>query len=42
MGYYVNGIHLVTGQLEIEQMPTITGVTPNVYVDSDGIFYKVV
>ncbi|WP_259461067.1 MULTISPECIES: hypothetical protein [unclassified Microbacterium] len=41
MTHYINGIHLPTGQLEIDQMPTISGVQPNVYVDSNGVFYRI-
>lgn len=42
MGYYINGIHLVSGQIEVDQMPTISGVQPNIYVDSNGVFYRII
>lgn len=40
--YYVKGINLVTGNLRIEELPSISGVSPNVYVDGNGNFYRIV
>lgn len=41
MSPYVNGIHLVDGLLHVDTLPSISGVQPNVYVDSDGVFYRI-
>ncbi|WP_424937345.1 MULTISPECIES: hypothetical protein [Bacteria] len=42
MATYVNGIHLVDGQLEVDELPVISGVQPNVYVSPDGVFYRII
>lgn len=34
---------ITVGQMELplDSLPAISGVQPNVYVDSDGVFYRI-
>lgn len=48
MGHYSQGIQLRDGKLEvwsgqvdIDNLPTISGVAPNLYIDGNGKVWKV-